>query len=147
MPFNSGSTTPLRRIISQRSWLFLLSHGSLSLSLSPHCKMNHESDRLYPRGRTGELCDLADQSRAWETDTRTEAALLLLKETSHLVPSAAREASTKRPVSGRHLCVSLCTNTARKNLNIKCCGGSGIRDAATLPDFDIQTNDMQIHVF
>ena len=54
MPFNSRSTTPLHRIISQWSWLFLLSHALFLFF--PHCKMNHGSNRLHP-GESSELAN------------------------------------------------------------------------------------------
>lgn len=52
----------------------------------------------------GELSDLADQSRALEADARTKAAPFVVEGNFPFgLTSASREASTRRPVSRRHL--------------------------------------------
>lgn len=83
MPFNSRSTTLLHRIISQWSWLFLLSHA-----LSPSfffSSLQNESwiQPSLPEGewRAGEW---ADQSRASDADTQTNRAFCCWRQLPHL---------------------------------------------------------------
>lgn len=80
MPFNSTSTMPLHRIISQWSGLFLLSHAlSFFFFFFPllHCKMNHGSNRLYP-GESGELAARLTNHQLQRQTHRRRSLLLFI---------------------------------------------------------------------
>lgn len=83
MPFNSRSTTPLHRIISQWSWLFLLSHALFPFFFLPSLQNESWIQPSLPGGerRAGEW---ADQSWASEANTQTKDAFCCRRKLPHL---------------------------------------------------------------
>lgn len=112
MPFNSRSTTPLHRIISQWSWLFLLSHALSFFFSLPHCKMNHGSNRLYP-GESGELANgLTNHEHRRQTHRRREPFVVrCTHQVRRQLPIWPEEKmkrwSIRRQNNQLHLCLSV----------------------------------------
>lgn len=112
MPFNSRSTTPLHRIISQWSWLFLLSHA-----LSPFFPLLIAKWIMDPtvctRGRA------ASWRMGWpimsirgrHTDGGSLllcAALIKLEDNYRFGPKKMKRQSVKRQNNWLHLHLSIC---------------------------------------
>lgn len=74
MPFNSTSTMPLHRIISQWSGLFLLSHALYFFFFSSPSLENESWIQPSLPGGGRQAGGPADQSRASEADAQTEGA-------------------------------------------------------------------------
>lgn len=104
MPFNSRSTTPLHRIISQWSWLFLLSHALFPFFFPPLIAKWIMDPTIFTRGRA------ASWRMGWPImsigGTHTEEGRLLLsKETSPFGLKKIQRLSVRWPNSRCHLCV------------------------------------------